>query len=109
MASQSPEVDVDELARAQAGGATIIDVRQPDEYDAGHVPGARLIPLDEVARRVNEVPRDEPVYVVCLSGGRSEKAARFYRAQGIDAYSVTGGTKEWVSRGQPTVSGPHPG
>lgn len=87
----------------------IIDVRQPDEYESGHIPGARLIPLDEVVPRVGEVPTDQPVYVVCLTGPRSLKAARWYRAQGIDAYNVTGGTKEWISQGQPTASGPVPG
>ena len=69
-----PEVDVDELDQARAQGAPLIDVRQPDEYDAGHVPGAQLIPLGEVGIRAGEVPSDGPVYVICLSGVRSAKA-----------------------------------
>lgn len=105
----TPEVDVDELDRAVAAGAPVIDVRQPDEYDAGHVPGARLIPLSEVALRAREVRADGPVYVVCLSGSRSLKAAEFYRRNGIDARSVAGGTKAWVESGRPVVRGPLPG
>lgn len=103
-----PEVDVEQLDRALGDGAPLIDVRQPDEYDVGHVPGARLISLAEVALRVDEVPRDGPVYVICQSGVRSLKAAEFYRAQGIDARSVEGGTKAWVESGRPAVRGPLP-
>src|SRR5206468_438453 len=54
-----PEVDIDEVARGRGEGVLLIDVRQPEEYDAGHVPGARLIPLSEVGLRVREVPTDE--------------------------------------------------
>ena len=105
----TPEVDVDELESAMADGAPVVDVRQPEEYDAGHVPGARLIPLSEVALRASEVAADGPVYVVCLSGSRSLKAAEFYRRKGIDARSVAGGTKAWVESGRPVVRGPLPG
>jgi rhodanese-related sulfurtransferase len=90
-------------------GAPLVDVRQPDEYDAGHVPGARRISLAEVALRVGEVPRDEPVYVICQTGARSLKAAQFYRASGIDARSVAGGTKAWVESGRLAARGPLPG
>jgi rhodanese-related sulfurtransferase len=103
-----PEVDIDDVARGRAEGVLLIDVRQPEEYDAGHVPGARLIPLSEVGLRVREVPTDEPVQVICHVGSRSEKAVQFLRQRGVDAYSVTGGTKAWVDSGHPTVSGPRP-
>ena len=101
-----PEVQVQELAEAQARGAPLIDVREPDEYEAVHVPGALLIPLGEVMARVQEVPRDEPVYVICATGNRSVRAAQWYRSQGIDAHNVAGGTKAWVESGKPTAQGP---
>ena len=104
-----PEVDVDELDQAMSEGAPVIDVRQPDEYDLAHVPGARLIPLNEVAFRAGEVPTDGAVYVICASGVRSLKAAEFYRARGIDARSVAGGTKAWLESGRPARRGPLPG
>ncbi|MEN3314227.1 MAG: hypothetical protein V7605_461 [Acidimicrobiaceae bacterium] len=103
-----PEVDVDELDRARAGGSPVIDVRQPDEYDGGHVPGAKLIPLAEVGMRAQEVPADGPVYVICLSGGRSARATEFLRRQGIDAISVAGGTKAWIDSGRPVTHGSRP-
>ncbi|MDQ6928701.1 MAG: rhodanese-like domain-containing protein [Actinomycetota bacterium] len=103
-----PEVDIDELARGRDEGVPLIDVRQPEEYDAGHVPGARLIPLSEVGLRVAEVPTGGPVYVICHLGSRSEKAVQFLRQRGVDAYSVVGGTKAWVDSGHPAVTGPCP-
>ncbi len=104
-----PEVDVDELDQARADGAVVVDVRQPDEYDSGHVPGARLIPLAEVGARVGEVPADVPVYVICLSGGRSARATEFLRTQGVDARSVAGGTKAWIGSGREVAHGSRPG
>jgi rhodanese-related sulfurtransferase len=105
----APEVDIDELEQAMAEGAPVIDVRQADEYDAAHVPGARLIPLGEVAYRIGEVPTEGPVYVICQTGARSLKAAEFYRARGIDARNVAGGTKAWVESGRQAIRGPHSG
>ncbi|MGI9032362.1 MAG: rhodanese-like domain-containing protein [Acidimicrobiales bacterium] len=102
-------MDLERFEQARAGGAPVIDVRQPEEYDGGHVPGARLIPLSEVGMRVREVPADGPVYVICLSGSRSQRAAEFLRRQGIDALNVAGGTKAWVESGRPVATGPRPG
>ena len=103
--SDALEVTVDDLEAAGASGAFLVDVRQPDEYEAGHVPGARLIPLGEVVERSAEVPASGPVYVICHSGGRSLKAARYYRSKGVEAWSVAGGTKEWAETGKPVVTG----
>lgn len=107
--SHVPEVTVDELEEARAEGAPLIDVREPDEYLAGHVPGAKPIPLGEVADRADEVPRGEPVYIICQGGGRSARAAQWYRYQGIDAINVAGGTGAWMQSGKPVVEGPDPG
>ena len=103
-----PEVDLDQLDAVRGGGAPVIDVRQPDEYEAGHVPGARLIPLNEVPTRMGEVPADGTVYVICQTGGRSARATEFLRAQGIDARNVAGGTKAWVESGRAVARGPQP-
>ncbi len=103
-----PEVSVGELARSADGRVPVIDVREPDEYESGHVPGAKLVPMGEVVERVAEIPKGVPVYVICQSGGRSLKAARWYRARGIDARNVTGGTKAWIDAGNDTVAGPDP-
>jgi rhodanese-related sulfurtransferase len=104
-----PEIDVDRLDAARGEGAPVIDVRQPDEYDAGHVPGAHLIPLGEVAARLGEVPTDGTVYVICQTGSRSARATDFLRRQGIDAQNVAGGTKAWIESGRTVARGPQPG
>jgi molybdopterin-guanine dinucleotide biosynthesis protein A/rhodanese-related sulfurtransferase len=103
------EIDVDTLAERQGAGSVIIDVRMPDEYVEGHVAGARLIPLPEVPDRLAEVPTDQPVLVICKSGGRSLRATEFYVAQGIDATNVAGGTMAWIESGRAVVTGDQPG
>ncbi len=100
-----PEVDLGTFAAAHADGALVIDVREPHEYLAGHVPGARLIPLTRLPHHAAELPTGEPVYVICASGNRSWTAAQFLTSRGIDARSVMGGTGDWVARGKPVVRG----
>lgn len=99
------EVNLDELEQARATGATVIDVRESDEYAAGHVPGAQLMPLGVVPVRANELPTDQPVYVICGSGGRSYQAAEHLARAGLDARSVAGGTSAWVGSGRPVETG----
>jgi rhodanese-related sulfurtransferase len=103
-----PEIDVPGLAELHGRGVTLIDVRNPDEYEAGHVPGARLIPLPEVADRAAEVPSGTPVYVICALGGRSRKACELLAAQGRDVTNVAGGTKGWIDAGRPVTTGSAP-
>jgi rhodanese-related sulfurtransferase len=103
-----PEIDVTELVKRRAEGAPVIDVREPDEYTAAHVPGAVLVPLATVPERLDAVPGDGPVYVICAKGSRSHRAAEFYRAQGIDAVNVAGGTTAWIEAGEPTSTGMEP-
>lgn len=106
----APLISVDDLAAARAGGPVpLIDVRQPEEYEAVHVPGAKLIPLADVVARTGEVPKQGPVYVICQTGARSQRAADYYRNLGIDAYNVEGGTQAWVDAGLETERGPLPG
>jgi rhodanese-related sulfurtransferase len=101
-----PEVDLDTLARALEAGAPLIDVRRPDEYAEKRIPGARLIPLDELAGRAEEVPTGETVYVICAAGGRSLTAAAALNQAGWDAVSVAGGTNKWAEEGRPIETGP---
>jgi rhodanese-related sulfurtransferase len=107
-AMEVPEIEVAELVRLRADGAPLIDVREPDEYTAAHVPGATLIPLATVPDELAQVPTDGTVYVICAKGSRSMRAAEFYRAQGIEAVNVAGGTIAWVEAGQPVSTGMEP-
>ncbi len=99
------EIDVDELHVRHAAGAPVIDVRQPDEYEDAHVPGATLIPLAEVPDHVGDLPTDQPVLLICKSGARSMRAAEFLDAQGFDAVNVAGGTLAWIDAGFPVDRG----
>ncbi|MDO8120456.1 rhodanese-like domain-containing protein [Isoptericola sp. b490] len=99
-------VAVDVAAAARRDGAIVLDVREPHEYVTGHVPGARMLPVDQVSRRVQELPRAEPVYVICQSGNRSASVCELLERHGFDARSVMGGTSAWVGAGHPVVPGP---
>lgn len=103
--SRAPEVTVTQLAEALSAGATLIDVREPDEYVEVRVPGAALVPLSELDARAGEIPQDEQVYVICRSGGRSLTAATALNRAGWDAVSVAGGTLAWIDSGRPVESG----
>jgi glyoxylase-like metal-dependent hydrolase (beta-lactamase superfamily II)/rhodanese-related sulfurtransferase len=98
MLTSSPkvrEVNMEEL-RARPADAVVLDVREPEEFANGHVPGAVNLPQAELATRLNEVPRDHPVLVICQSGFRSLRAAQFLSQCGIsDVANVKGGTEAW--------------
>ncbi|MDO5286947.1 MAG: rhodanese-like domain-containing protein [Actinomycetia bacterium] len=85
----------------------LVDVREPDEYAEGHVPGARLIPLGSLPERVGEI-QDQTVYVICRSGQRSQVGADLLAALGRTAVSVEEGTMGWIARGGPVVTGSAP-
>ncbi len=105
----APLVTVQELAAALEDGLVpVVDVRQPEEYQTAHVPGAKLIPLADVVARLGEIPTEGPVYVICQTGPRSQRAADFYRTRGVEAYNVDGGTKAWMEAGFDTATGPFP-
>jgi rhodanese-related sulfurtransferase len=102
---QVPGIDVAEARRRLQGEPRpwVLDVREPWEYLAGHLPGAVLVPLGELERRVSEVPRDRPVLTVCHSGSRSWTAAAFLLASRYpDVTNVDGGTAAWIEKGYPT-------
>lgn len=105
MNTQVPGIAVTDLASLLQGGALLIDVREEDEYVAGHAPAARLVPLQSVPDAVASLPTDAAVYVICHSGGRSHRAAEFLRAQGVDAINVLGGTSAWIEAGLPVATG----
>jgi rhodanese-related sulfurtransferase len=100
------EISVDDLAPRWETGATVIDVRMPDEFAEVRVPGARLIPLPELPERITEIPADGEVFVICRSGARSARAVEFLAANGREAINVAGGTLAWVDSGRPTEAGP---
>lgn len=105
MSETTPEIDIDRLARARSDGAAVVDVREPREYLAGHVPGSALVPMGQLATRLGELDKSRPVYVVCASGNRSAAMTDLLLAAGFDAYSVAGGTAAWARSGRPVETG----
>ena len=101
-----PEVDVDYLQKMLAEGATVLDVREPDEVDEVRVPDGLRIPLQSLPERFDEIPLSGTLYVICAVGARSQAAVEFLRDNGIDAVNVAGGTNAWVAADFPTESGP---
>ena len=97
------EVDPDAL-EARPPEAVLLDVREPQEFADGHVPGARNLPQAELASRLSEVPRDRPIYLICQGGFRSLRAAQFLSQMGFaDVASVSGGTEAWRAAKKPLV------
>jgi Rhodanese-related sulfurtransferase len=107
MATKDPRepftrINVQEAKEMLAKGAAIIDVREPHEYTAGHVPGAPLIPVNTVYARRAELPKDKDVIFVCAVGQRSALASEMAAAAGLTRiFNLDGGTEAWANAGEP--------
>ncbi len=95
-----PEVSVAQLP----ADAALLDVRESDEWVAGHAPSAVHLPMSELAGRLDELPDHDPLYVVCRSGGRSARVVAFLAAQGYPAVNVEGGMMAWAGQGREVVA-----
>lgn len=95
------------VSREKGEALNLIDVRTPEEYRAGHVPGAQSIPLNTLMARGNEIPKDGEVYVICQMGGRSAQAIMFLAQQfGMNNLTnIDGGTGAWIGAGYPVERG----
>jgi len=101
------EISVAEASAGRDGGAFILDVREPDEWDEYHIPGATLIPLGELSARASELPSGRDIIVVCRSGNRSAEGRDILLAAGFTRVtSMAGGMVDWRAAGYATVSGP---
>lgn len=100
-------ISVDEAYAKYQEGAYVLDVRTQEEWDSFHAPEATLIPLDELPQRVNEVPKDQEVVVVCRSGNRSQAGRDILMDAGYtQVTSMNGGMNDWANANYPIVSGP---
>ena len=89
----------EEEFRAGYRKAQLIDIREADEYTAGHILGARNIPLSQIRLRHKELRKDQPVYLYCQSGFRTGRAAQYLKKQGYkDFYQLQGGFKTWTGK-----------
>lgn len=82
---------------------TVLDVREPAEWDAGHIDGAVHVPLSQLPDRLAEIEDERPVLCVCAVGARSAHAVLFLRSRGLDAINLHGGMLAWSNAGRPVV------
>ncbi len=97
-------VNVAEARELITGGALLLDVREDNEWEAGHAPDAVHVALSEVPDHVTTFPVDRLVVCVCRSGARSGRATKFLTDHGIGAVNLEGGMLAWASDSQPLVS-----
>ena len=98
-----PSVTVDGVTDPLPDDVTILDVREPVEWEHGHIDGAVHIPLMQLGGRLQELPPGRTL-VVCAVGGRSAQAVAYLNQQGHDAVNLQGGLVEWADSGRPMVS-----
>jgi len=96
-----PSVSVAEVP--ERAEATLLDVREDDEWQQGHAPGAVHVPMGDVPSRLAEISVDGELYVVCRQGGRSARVVEYLQHAGIDAVNVDGGMVAWQQAGLPVV------
>jgi rhodanese-related sulfurtransferase len=98
------KVTAAEAAALADSGAILLDVREPHEWQAGHAPKARHIPLAQLTRRVDELPVNRPIVTVCRSGSRSARAAAMLGKAGREVSNLAGGMHAWSRTGLPIVA-----
>jgi rhodanese-related sulfurtransferase len=104
--TQVPEISVGQLPDPLPDDLVVLDVREDDEWAAGHLDPSVHIPLMQIPQRLDEIPRDQPLLVVCKVGARSAQATAYLQAQGVDASNLSGGLVAWQRAGRRLVAGP---
>lgn len=110
----APELSAPEAARLLTDAANtpadatpaiiLLDVREPEEWDAGHAPPARSLPMSQLSERITELPHDTQMICVCHLGGRSAAVSAALNRAGFDAVNLTGGMAAWQAAGLPVVT-----
>ena len=96
------DIEAERVAELQREGSIqLIDIREPYEWEAGRIPGARFLPMGELSAQAQTIHPETPVVFYCRVGGRSAMAASAFRRAGYDAYTMTGGLIEWEAQGLP--------
>jgi rhodanese-related sulfurtransferase len=102
----TPEISVSEYVRRRDAGETmtLLDVREPDEWATAHVAGSLDIRMGEIPARAAELPKDEPLVVMCHHGGRSERVVQYLHANGFaNAINLAGGIDSYARTADPTI------
>jgi rhodanese-related sulfurtransferase len=99
-----PSVSVDRIPDPLPDGLTVLDVREPVEWVHGHIEGSMHVPLHDLPARLDELPTDRQILVVCRVGGRSAQAVAWLQRNGLDAVNLDGGLVDWADAGRALVS-----
>lgn len=100
------QIDVATAMARAASGTLLVDVREQDEWDAGHAPSALFVPMSTMSDHLDDFPKDQQFLVMCHSGGRSRRVTDMLLAAGFDAVNVEGGIVAWRDAGGPIITTP---
>ncbi|MBD0323287.1 MAG: rhodanese-like domain-containing protein [Aldersonia sp.] len=100
----TPSVSIADVPVTLSDDVVLLDVREPDEWELGHAPGAQHIPMGDVPSRLDEIDMDAQLYVVCRQGGRSLRVVQYLNQVGFDAVNVAGGMVAWQKAGRPLTA-----
>jgi rhodanese-related sulfurtransferase len=98
-----PTIEVSQVPDPLPAGVSVLDVREPVEWQHGRIEGAVHVPLTQLPDRLDEIPDDHQLLVVCKVGGRSAQATAFLREKGFEAINLAGGMIDWADAGRPMV------
>jgi rhodanese-related sulfurtransferase len=99
-----PAVEIADVPTPLPGGVVVLDVREPEEWQAGHIDEALHVPMRQLPARIEEVPSDRQVLVVCRVGARSASATAFLVSLGRNAFNLNGGMNAWAAAGRSMVA-----
>ncbi|WP_299433155.1 rhodanese-like domain-containing protein [uncultured Meiothermus sp.] len=100
-----PRITARQAQEKLRAGAVMIDVRTPLERKMSKIPGSQGMPLAELAKRWESLPKDKPILCQCENGSRSQQAAEFLASKGLDVYNLAGGISAWQAAGLPVKKG----
>jgi rhodanese-related sulfurtransferase len=102
--SDVPQAQVSALPLEFGASALLLDVREEDEWQRGHAPGAQHIPMGDVPARMDEIDPDKDLFVICHAGGRSRRVAQYLQRNGYEPVNVDGGMLAWAQAGRPVIT-----
>ena len=99
-----PQAAIGDVPTTFDDTVVLLDVREDDEWQRGHAPGAQHIPMGDVPARMAEIDTEARLFVVCHAGGRSQRVAQYLARNGFEPLNVSGGMLSWVEAGRPVVT-----
>ncbi len=102
--SEVTQAQIADIPLTFDGSVILLDVREDDEWQRGHAPGAQHIPMGQIPTRLTEIDADAQLFVVCQAGGRSQRVAQYLARNGYTPVNVAGGMLAWAGAGRPVIT-----